>query len=132
MQKFKTHFEQVPLEVVNKIVEAQSGREESPEQIVTPKRDQELLSTPGPMPRSARQEQALSAGQLEFPRWQAPLQELILEFDREKFCEKLPIVETAILMRLRQLGAKNDDYRERLALNDGLSVIGAIARDRDA
>ena len=37
MQKSKTYFEQVPLEVVSKIIEEQSGQEELVEQVVVPK-----------------------------------------------------------------------------------------------
>lgn len=38
MQNSKTHFEQVPLEIVNKIIEEQSGQEESGEQVSIQKR----------------------------------------------------------------------------------------------
>ena len=72
----------------------------------------------------------MSFGELEFPQWQAPLQELILEFDREKFPERLQIVETDILERLQQLSVQNIGHAERQALNDGLSVLRVIARDR--
>jgi len=72
----------------------------------------------------------MSAGELEFPEWQAPLQELILEFDREKLPEKLQIVETALLERFLQLSGQNNGHRERQALNYGLSVLRVIARNR--
>jgi hypothetical protein len=39
MQRSKTHFEQVPLETVKKIVEDQSRREETAEQVLIPKRE---------------------------------------------------------------------------------------------
>lgn len=38
MQKSKTYFEQVPLEVVSKIIEEQSGQEELVEKVFVPKR----------------------------------------------------------------------------------------------
>ena len=72
----------------------------------------------------------MSFGELEFPEWQAPLEELILEFDREKLPEKLQIVKTAILERFLQLSGQNNGHRERQALNDGLSVLRVIARNR--
>lgn len=34
---------------------------------------------------------------LKFPEWQAPLQDLILEFDRETMLRKMPEVETRII-----------------------------------
>ena len=37
MQEFKTYFEQVPLELVAKIIEEQSGQEELVERVVVPK-----------------------------------------------------------------------------------------------
>lgn len=67
---------------------------------------------------------------LEFPAWQAPLQELILEFDQEKLPEKMHSVETAILERLQQLNAQDNSHRERQALNDALSVLKVIARNK--
>jgi hypothetical protein len=131
VQKSKTYFEQVSLEAVRKIVEEQSGREESAWQALTQNGEQEL--SPWMMSRSAaspREEATTSPGVMEFPEWQAPLQELILEFNPDQFHEKLRIVETAILERLQQLESQIDGHRERRALNDALSILRFIARDR--
>ena len=46
----------------------------------------------------------MSEEQLKFPRWQAPLQELIIEFDREKLAEKVQKVEALISERLQHRG----------------------------
>src|SRR5260370_4648231 len=80
-----------------------------------PNGEQELLSSPRITPPSAvsrREETTMSDGQFEFPEWQAPLEELILEFDRTKLPEKLQVAETAIYGRLQQLGLLNNGHRE--------------------
>jgi hypothetical protein len=67
---------------------------------------------------------------LKFPEWQAPLQDLILEFDRDTMLRKVPEVETLIFERLRDLSRDGDAHDERCALNDALSVIRVLKRDR--
>lgn len=46
MQKFKTYFEQVPVEVVSKIVDEQSEQEESAEQPLMQKRETRVVVKP--------------------------------------------------------------------------------------
>jgi hypothetical protein len=48
---------------------------------------------------------------LKYPEWQKPLQELILEFDRDKLPEKVQQVETPIFERLQQLSRGNDGHK---------------------
>jgi hypothetical protein len=72
----------------------------------------------------------MSDGELKYPKWQTPLQEAILEFDREKLREKLQKVETSILERLQELQHGPDGHSEREAINDALSVLRIIKRDR--
>jgi len=67
---------------------------------------------------------------LKYPEWQAPLQELILEFDREKLPGKIENVETLISKRLQQLRDERDGLAEVQALNDGLAVLRIIKRDK--
>lgn len=74
----------------------------------------------------------MSAGKFEFPSWQVPLQEVILEMDREKFGEKLKNASTVIFERLRQLGAQNNSPRERQALDNAVRILRLIARDTHA
>jgi hypothetical protein len=68
--------------------------------------------------------------ELKFPQWQAPLQALILEFDREKVQEKIREVEALIFERLQQISESNDGHTERIAIFDALSVLRIIKRDR--
>jgi len=64
--------------------------------------------------------------ELKFPEWQKPLQDLILEFDREKLLEKVKKVETLIIERHQQLVGASDSQDERDALIDALSVIRVL------
>ena len=68
--------------------------------------------------------------ELKYPEWQKPLQELILEFDRDKLPEKVQQVETLIFERQQQLSRGNDGHMELQAINDALGVLRIIKRDR--
>jgi hypothetical protein len=68
--------------------------------------------------------------ELKYPEWQKPLQELILEFDRDKLPEKVQQVETLIFERLQQLRRGNDGNIELQAINDALGVLRIIKRDK--
>jgi hypothetical protein len=69
----------------------------------------------------------MSEEELKFPEWQKPLQDAILEFDREKLLEKLKKVEALIIERDQQLARANDGHVERVALSDAMSVIRVLA-----
>jgi hypothetical protein len=68
--------------------------------------------------------------ELKFPQWQAPLQDLILEFDPVKLEEKIRTVETLLFDRLQQLDHGNGGRDEEIALQDALSIIRIMQRDR--
>ena len=68
--------------------------------------------------------------ELPYPRWQSPLQKVILEFDPEKLTEKALHAEDVILERLRELRLSTNSHHEREALSYGLSVLKIIKRDR--
>ena len=67
---------------------------------------------------------------LQYPEWQSPLQEVLLEFDPPKLPEKALKAETLILERLQQLQQSDDGHHERVAIDDGLSVLRTIRRER--
>jgi hypothetical protein len=71
-----------------------------------------------------------SQGELTFPEWQAPLLELIRESDRDKSHQKSQNVENLISDRLRQLAQENDGRDEEQALNDALTNLRVIQRNR--
>jgi hypothetical protein len=57
------------------------------------------------------------------------LQDLILEFDREKL-RKMQEVETIISRRFQLLRAESNTQGEHRALNDALTILRVIKRDR--
>ena len=68
---------------------------------------------------------------LQFPEWQVPLQDLILEFDHSKLHEKMQRVEALIYQRLQQLQENSDGHiAEREAINDAISVLRVIKREK--
>jgi hypothetical protein len=67
-----------------------------------------------------------------FPEWQIPLSETMLEFDPERFNERAHNVKTLIYKRLAQLPSKNSYGEERKALNDALSMLEFLKRDKVA
>jgi len=72
----------------------------------------------------------MSNGELKYAKWQAPLQEVIVEFDPEKLAEKVQKVESLLFERLRQLRPEIDGQGERAAINDALSILRLIQRGR--
>jgi hypothetical protein len=72
----------------------------------------------------------MSDGELKYPRWQAPLQDLILEFDRGKVVERIQKVENLILERLQQLRQGSEGHSEQDAINGALFIIRNIKRDK--
>jgi hypothetical protein len=72
----------------------------------------------------------MSNAELKFPDWQAPLQEVILEFDDEKLPGKMHEVENLLSERLQQLGKGFDGHTEREAINDAWAILRIIRHDR--
>jgi hypothetical protein len=72
----------------------------------------------------------MSQEELKFPEWQGPLQDVILEFDRERMLQKVQDVEALIFERLRQLSVTTGSRVEHDALNDALSVLRILKRER--
>jgi len=68
--------------------------------------------------------------QLKYPGWQLPLQDLMLEFDRTKLREKMQRVEALIFERLQQLPDGNNSLAERDALNNALSALRVLQREK--
>jgi hypothetical protein len=72
----------------------------------------------------------MDATKLQYPEWQGPLQEVILEFDRQNLPDKALKAEGIILERLRQLQQSDNGHHEREAIHYGLSVLRTIRRER--
>ena len=72
----------------------------------------------------------MSDGKLKYPKWQAPLQEVIFEPDRKKLGDKIQKLEVLILERVLQLQLESDGDSEQEAINDALSILRALKRDK--
>jgi len=69
-------------------------------------------------------------GKLEYPKWQVPLQDVILEFNLDKLPAKIYRAETLIFERLQQLRSSNDGDSEGQAINNALEILRTVKRER--
>jgi hypothetical protein len=69
-------------------------------------------------------------GNLRYPEWQIPLEEVITEPDVKKLPSRIHAVETLILTRLQQLEAGRDGIAEREAINTAMNVLRVVKRER--
>ncbi|HLZ92529.1 MAG TPA: hypothetical protein VKQ28_12510 [Candidatus Acidoferrum sp.] len=67
---------------------------------------------------------------MKYPQWQALLQEIVIEFDREALANKIQKAEAVIFERLQQLSPEIIADGEREAINNALSILRIIKRDR--
>ena len=67
---------------------------------------------------------------LEYPSWQKPLADAILEFNPPQLRDKLKCAEEAINSRIQELRLAENNEREVRSLFDGLSIIRGLRRDR--
>jgi hypothetical protein len=72
----------------------------------------------------------ISEEQLQFPEWQTPLLEAVLEFDPDKLPQKIQYAEAVIFQRLEKIRLGNHSQSEEAAMQDALSVIRRIRKDR--
>jgi hypothetical protein len=72
----------------------------------------------------------MSDGEVKYPEWQGPLQEAILEFNREKLAEKLQQVEALVFERFQQLRQGTNGASERIALNDALNTLKILRQQK--
>jgi len=72
----------------------------------------------------------VSDEEFKFPEWQRPLQDAILEFDRDCMLEKVQNIENLISERLRELSLSSNDHVEHAALKDALSILRILKREK--
>lgn len=63
---------------------------------------------------------------LKYPDWQRPLQEALVELDKEKLQERLAAVEATIFKRQQAIAHRPDHQDERHALQDALSLLRTL------
>ena len=67
---------------------------------------------------------------MRYPEWQGPLQEALLEVDREKLQSKMMKAEEAIFQRLQQLAGTSDSEAERQAIEDAISALRVLKTEK--
>ena len=137
----RTYFEQVPLDTIMKLLEEvpnsekgvllatnDIGRHRAADQRT--RGNQVMQANGAAKEESPSRENEIEVGELKYPAWQAPLQDVILEFNREKLAEKAQKVEMLMAERLRQLRARDDSRGEQEAIRYALSVLRGLKRDK--
>lgn len=137
----RTNFEQVPLDTVKKLLEkipngkkgVRAATEGTGRHWAADRRsrgNQVMEASGGARQESPWQENESAGRALKYPEWQAPLQDVILEFNRERLAEKAQKVEMLIAGRLQQLREERDSREEQEAIRYALSVLRGIKRDK--
>jgi hypothetical protein len=67
---------------------------------------------------------------MEYPEWQRAYSEALLEVNPQKLPARIFAAETAILMRRKALQTSSDGHREREAIEDALSALRVLQRDK--
>lgn len=72
----------------------------------------------------------MSESELKYPSWQDPLQEAILELNRETLAKKIQDVETLMFVRLQEISSDPDHHDERQALADATTILRGLKKDK--
>lgn len=67
--------------------------------------------------------------ELQYPEWQRPLQEALLESDRIKLQATVESAEASIFARLQAISGDPNHHAERLATEHALALLRVIKRD---
>jgi hypothetical protein len=137
----RRYFEQVPLDTVMKLLEGMPNGEEgmlaATDGVGRPRVADERgrgnlveQAYRAAKEESPSQADELPCSELKYPEWQAPLQDVILELNREKLAEKAQKVEMLMGERLQQLRERDDSRDEQEAIHYALSVLRGIKRDK--
>ena len=138
----ETRFEQVPLDEVMRLLKKTPDRKERTRVSDGRNREAPIVGHDAggkhamegygtkDSEKSQPQGNGASGEGLKYPEWQAPLQEVILEFDRKKLVEKVQQAETCISARLQELRRRRDSVEEQEAIVYGLSLLRSIKHDK--
>ena len=110
MREKITHFEQVPLEEIQRhIAEGRIAKETL--------FDINSFET------------EFSSENLKYPQWQKPLQEAFLELNKDRFKQRIITAEFAIHKRMQNIAGDFQHNAERQALMDALSSLRVLKQD---
>jgi hypothetical protein len=137
----RTYFEQVPLDTVRKLLEKMPNSEKGMPAATDAigghrvaeqrSRGNHVMQVNGrAKEETPSQANEIEGGGLKYPEWQASLQDVILEFNREKLAEKAQKVEMLMSERLQQLRERDGSCDEQEAIRYALSVLRSIKRDK--
>jgi hypothetical protein len=115
----KTHFEQIPLEIMRTIAELQTDT-------VATSKGFAIVNRPVPENEMTDQE---NSQDLECPVWQKLCREALIELDPDKLKERVAAAEAAVFMRSQELAHSSDAQAERQALRDATSSLRFLKRD---
>lgn len=114
MRQSNTHFEVVPIEVAKKILEEEKKKKEEAalkKKSVSNIIDKDYLNT------------------LQYPDWQRPLQEALVELDNDKLKARVAAVEAAIFNRLQVISQSANHHSEREAIENALACLRVLKRE---
>jgi hypothetical protein len=132
MRRAKTHFEQIPVELVKKIAE-----EGFPE-VKEIRNANVILKVPHASRAHSRCRNGRTVeirlgsdddGVIKYPDWEKPLQEAVVEVDKDKLKSQVGAAETAIFNRLQAISRSPDHAAEHQAIADALALIRVLKRD---
>jgi hypothetical protein len=66
---------------------------------------------------------------LQFPEWQMPYLEALMETNQHKLVGRVDLAETAILLRLNAMKVSSESRTEEQALEDALSGLSVLRRE---
>jgi len=120
MQKSKTHFEQVPVEVVKKLLE---------QGIAGGHPSEKLKHQLGRGKMAGLVEIRDPQEDLEYPDWQRPVQAALVELDKDKLKARVAAAEAAIFERQQAISQSRDHHAEREAIEYCLANLRVVKRE---
>jgi PAS domain-containing protein len=132
MRRLKTHFEQIPVEEVKKIIEAEVAEKKQ-----TDGDDDVIVETPpsksepsgvhslhkGSLKMAASFGMEYRDDDLQYPDWQSPVQKALLELNRDKLNALVAEAEAVTFNRLQATSQDTDHTAERQAIEDALASL---------
>jgi hypothetical protein len=134
MRQSKFHFEQIPVEVVKRMM-AEAAEKEMARHAGIPQENRSACGSDTTDLGEMKVQIAgsftmeVDASDLLYPDWQRPLQEALLELDTAKLRGKLDAAESAIFERLQATSQGGVQHPERVAMEDALSSLRVVKRE---
>ena len=131
MQKSKTHFDQVPVEVVKKLLEKgiAERRRGSMRPLLWGDPPEKLRHELGREKMASAVELGDHQDDLEYPDWQRPVQAALVELDKDKLKERVAAAEVAIFERQQAISQSRDHHAEREAIEYALANLRVVKRE---